>query len=103
MKKRSGPAFHQQTRPLKRCPACNGQGITRGLFHELPCADCGAAGVVDKATGVALPAEDLLLQLRLRLNRAHEEVRTLRAQLDSARRDPAERGHGPMGKVYHGD
>lgn len=103
MSKRSGPAFRQQARPLKKCQACNGQGITRGLFHELPCEACGAAGVVDKATGEALPPEDLLLQMRLRLNRAHEEIRTLRAELNSVHQGPEERGHGPMGKMYHGD
>ena len=110
LKKRSGPSLRQQARPLKKCRGCHGRGVTKGLFHEMPCPDCNAGGVVDKETGEALAVEDLVVQLRLWLTRSMETNRKLRQQLadrksdDSAGRGYGEtRGHGPMGMKYHGD
>ena len=109
MTKRSGPSFRQQARPLKSCPGCHGKGVTRGLFHEMPCPDCNAGGVVDKETGEALAVEVLVVQLRLRWVKALQENRHLQSRLaekedDSAGRGYGEqRGHGPMGTRYHGD
>lgn len=75
----------------------------------MPCPDCNAGGVVDKETGDPLPAEELVIQLRLWLAKAMETNRQLRAQIKQNR--PQEdnrgygegRGHGPMGMKYHGD
>lgn len=64
---------------------------------------------MDKETGEALAAEDLVVQLRLRWTKAMQENRHLRSRLaekedDSAGRGYGEtRGHGPMGMKYHGD
>ena len=110
MKKRSGPELRQQVRPLEKCPGCNGRGTTQGLFHQMPCPDCNAGGVVDKETGDALPLDELVLQLRLWLAKAMESNRNLRRQLADRRGDESAgrgygetRGHGPMGMKYHGD
>lgn len=111
MKRRSGPSLRQQRVALTQCGTCHGKGVTRGLFHEMPCPDCNAGGVVDKETGEALPVEDLVVQLRLWLARAMEQNRMLKQRLadrksddDSAGRGYGEkRGHGPMGIKYHGD
>lgn len=109
MKKRSGPSLRQQRRPLAKCPGCHGQGVTSGLFHEMPCPDCNAGGVVDKETGAALAVDDLVLQLRLWLAKAMQDNRQLKRQLADVKRDSngrgygEGRGHGPMGMKYHGD
>ena len=110
MKKRSGPPLRQQRVELKRCGTCHGNGVSKGLFHEMPCPDCNAGGVVDKETGTALPVEDLVVQLRMWLAKTMDTNRKLRKQLahrqadDSAGRGYGEtRGHGPMGMKYHGD
>ena len=101
MKKKHGPAFHAEFRPLARCPECRGQGETQGIFHHIPCHACGASGLVDKETGEALSADELVVQLRLRLRKSLAENRKLRAQLAE---DPGmARGYGPMGARYHGD
>lgn len=110
MNKRSGPSLRQQRVELKQCGTCHGNGVSMGLFHEMPCPDCNAGGVVDKETGSALPAEDLVVQLRMWLAKTMDTNRKLRKQLadrqgdDSAGRGYGEtRGHGPMGMKYHGD
>ena len=109
MKRRSGPSFRQQKRPLAKCPGCHGKGVTRGLFHEMPCPDCNAGGVVDKETGEALAVDDLVLQLRLWLAKAMQENRQLKRQLADGNEESngrgygQGRGHGPMGMKYHGD
>ncbi len=109
LKKQAGPSFRQQRVPLKKCSTCHGQGATRGLFHEMPCPDCNAGGVVQKETGDPLSVEDLVVQLRLWLAKAMQDNRQLRSQLaekkdDSAGRGYGEgRGHGPRGMKYHGD
>lgn len=110
MKKRSGPSLRQQRIALKRCDNCRGNGITKGLFYEMPCPDCNAGGVVDKETGAALPVDDLVVQLRLWLAAAMDSNRKLRQSLAARQDDPTAgrgygetRGHGPMGMKYHGD
>lgn len=100
MKKSVGPSLHIERRPLARCPECHGAGITTGIFFQMPCGVCSGSGLVDKDTGRALPPEDLVLQLRLRLTRLADENRKLRRMLAEQRES---RGCGPMGMVYHGD
>lgn len=100
IKKRSGPEFRQQARPLENCPVCRGKGTVLGVFYEMPCAHCDGSGIVDAETGEQLPQVELVLQLRLRLNRANEQIRALQARESDFYSDV---GHGPMGKRYHGD
>jgi len=103
VKKKHGPAFKAEFRPLTRCPECRGQGETRGIFHNIPCAACGASGLVDKETGSSLTADELVVQLRLRLRRQAEEIKDLRHRLKETEDPGASRGYGPMGMRYHGD
>jgi hypothetical protein len=101
--KTAGPSFRQQIRPLRSCPGCNASGMVQGLFHQMPCNDCNATGLVDNETGQALAPENMVIQLRLRLNRQREENDELRRQLlDQAKQDNG-RGYGPGGQRYHGD
>ncbi|WP_165677448.1 hypothetical protein [Metapseudomonas otitidis] len=69
--KRHGPARRLEVINLAGCPACAGAGWIKGIWHDMPCASCNGAGLVNRETGEALPAEDLVIQLRLRLNRAN--------------------------------
>ena len=103
MKKKPGPAFKAEFRPLTRCPECRGQGETRGIFHDIPCLACGASGMVDKETGAALTLDELVVQLRIRLHKKEEENRVLRRRLKETEDPGASRGYGPMGMRYHGD
>jgi len=99
--KRLGPSFRRQRVELKKCPACHGRGVVKPMFYEMPCTDCNAGGVVDKATGEALALEDLVLQLRLKANDQQDEIDRLRSQLVNT--SPTENKHGPMGTYYRGD
>lgn len=69
--KRHGPDFEKHTRLLAACPACQGRGVVKGLFYEMPCDGCHGSGFVDAATGERLELEELVLQLgrALRLER----------------------------------
>lgn len=69
----------------------------------MPCPDCSASGVVDKETGEPLALEELVLQLRLWLDRAMEENRRLKSQLADKKPENNIRGYGPFGARYHGD
>ncbi|OEY66815.1 hypothetical protein BG841_10355 [Marinobacter sp. X15-166B] len=100
--KRSGPPLKQQKKPLGVCGECNGRGLVRPMFYELPCDHCLASGIVDKETGATLPAEELILQLQLRLREARESNRNLQEQVNLLKAQDA-RGYGYMGKRYHGD
>lgn len=103
MKKRSGPALAKQKRPLKNCPACNGRGLVKPMFYELPCDQCHASGVVDKETGQGIPVDVLVLQLRIRLNERDQELADVRARLARITGGENGRGYGSAGARYHGD
>jgi len=103
LRKAAGPSFRQQRRPLAKCPTCNGTGMVQGLFHQMPCHDCNGGRVVDKETGEALPAEELVVQLTLWLERSREENRQLKRQLADERAKDNSRGYGAGGSRYHGD
>lgn len=103
MKKRSGPAFTQQKRPLKRCPVCHGRGLVKPMFYEVPCTHCESSGVVCKETGQSLASPDLVLQLRIRLNEKREQLADLRKQLADIKAENNGRGYGAAGSRYHGD
>ena len=103
MKKRSGPEFRQQKRPLKRCPSCHGTGMIRPMFYEVPCDRCEASGVVCKETGDSLALPDLVLQLRIRLNEREQELADTRRRLAALKNENNGRGYGAGGSRYHGD
>lgn len=81
--KRHGPGRRLEVIDLAACPDCAGQGWTKGLFHDLKCNTCGASGMVSKETGEALPAEVLVLQLRLRLNQRDRRLAQLEGSQQS--------------------
>ncbi len=72
--KRHGPSRTIEIVPLGRCEICQGAGLLKGIFHEMPCAACNASGLVHRETGESLAPEAMVTQLRLRLNRAHRLI-----------------------------
>lgn len=78
MTRRHGPDFEKQTRPLSACGECQGRGVVKGLFYEMPCDGCWGSGFVDAVTGERLEVEELVLQLgrALRLERQQAENRS---------------------------
>ena len=79
--KSHGPSYRKQKRPLKRCAGCNGVGLTKGIFYEMVCDTCTGGGVVLAETGEPLPVEDLVVEMRLRLNERGARIRHLEKQL----------------------
>lgn len=78
MKKSHGPAFRKQVIELAQCPACRGMAVIKGVFHEMACVQCNASGWVDAGTGEALPLEELVTQLSLRLQAAQRYINELK-------------------------
>lgn len=60
--------------PLARCEVCQGEGLIRGIFHLMDCAACNGSGLIDRASNEALPAEQMVQQLRVRLNLANKQL-----------------------------
>lgn len=103
MKKRSGPSLRKEKRPLKRCPECNGRGVVKPMFYELPCDYCLQSGHVCKETGEPLTEDELRLQLTIRLREEREKTARLEKQLADALADKNAGGYGAAGARYHGD
>ena len=78
MKKTHGPTFKKAVIDLGHCPVCRGRAVTQGLFHELPCDQCNASGWVVAATGEALPLDELVTQLSMRLQAAWRQIQQLK-------------------------
>ncbi|MBH3395824.1 hypothetical protein [Pseudomonas monteilii] len=78
MKKTHGPAFKKAVIELDNCPLCRGRAVTKGLFHELPCDHCNASGWVAAANGEALPLDELVIQLSLKLQVATRQIEQLK-------------------------
>ena len=74
MKKTYGPAFVRCLIPLTDCPSCVGKGIIQGVFHQFDCVACNASGWVCRSTGDALPLEDLVPQLSMKLRNITAEL-----------------------------
>ncbi len=49
-----------------------------GTFYELPCDHCNASGWVVAATGEALPLDELVTQLSMRLQAATRQIEQLK-------------------------
>lgn len=75
--KSHGPAFKKAVIRLAHCPLCRGRAVTQGVFHELPCDHCNASGFV-AATGEALPLDELVTQLSMRLRAALQQIEQLK-------------------------
>ncbi|HBP5733317.1 TPA: hypothetical protein ACGWQA_002440 [Pseudomonas aeruginosa] len=97
--KKHGPDLTNKPRHLVPCPACNGHGQRRGVFYDIDCAACGAAGFVDGVTGLALEQRDAVVQLRMWVKRLLEEQRRQASRL--AREENNQRGAG--GSHFRGD
>ncbi|MDN7144139.1 hypothetical protein KC131_26180 [Pseudomonas sp. JQ170] len=78
MKKSHGPAFKKEAIELAQCPACKGKAVTKSMFYELACTGCNASGWVAAVTGEALPLEELVTQLSLRLQVAQRHINELK-------------------------
>jgi len=78
MKKSHGPAFKKKVIELAQCPACKGKAVTQGVFHQMACVQCNASGWVASGTGEALPVEELVTQLSLRLQAAQRHINELK-------------------------
>ena len=78
MKKSHGPSFRKHLRPLIECAACRGKGVTKGISYELDCLACNASGWVCADTGAALPLEDLVPQLNMKLRNVTAELNRAR-------------------------
>ncbi len=100
-KRSAGPEFRQQIRPIKNCIECLGKGLVKGLFYEMSCNHCGGSGIVDSSTEKPLSDQEMVKQLRLRLNDQAVQIRRLKEQIASHHQQ--DKGHGPMGKRYWGD
>jgi DnaJ-class molecular chaperone len=103
VKKSAGPAFNQEKRPLKPCPHCHGAGFVKSMFYQLRCDNCEASGVVCKETGESLAMEDLVIQLRIRLNERNQQLKSAHLRLAELRGGESGRGYGAGGSRYHGD
>ena len=64
-----GKAGQIKKRPLKRCDYFDCKdGLVVGLFGSASeCTQCGGFGYIDASTGEALPANEIIRQLLLRL------------------------------------
>ncbi|ATR83792.1 hypothetical protein CS390_15200 [Pseudomonas sp. HLS-6] len=78
MKKSPRPEFSRQLMPLTACPECRGQAAVNGLYGPRPCMACNVSGWVDAGTGEALPLEELVTQLSLRLQAAQRYINELK-------------------------
>jgi len=77
MIKSHGPSFLKQAIGLARCPTCRGRAVTKGLFFEMACTACNASGWGSAETGEALPLEELVIQLSLKLQAADKRIEQL--------------------------
>lgn len=104
MKKSQGPAFRKELKPLIECGICRGAGVVSGVFHQLDCTNCHGSGWVCHATGEALPLEDLVPQLSMRLrNMAAELVRARQGAGGAHEQYEQNNRRGAGGGNYTGD
>lgn len=74
MKKSHGPALKRERIELKKCATCRGTCFIKPMIYELDCPDCNASGWVAPDTGEALPLEQLVTHLSLRLQKAESQL-----------------------------
>lgn len=76
--RKHGPSFNKAVIELAQCPTCRGKAVIQGVFHQLACVQCNASGWVAAVTGEALPLEELVTQLSLRLQAAQRQINELK-------------------------
>jgi hypothetical protein len=104
MNKRHGPDFRKELRPLAECGTCHGKGVTKGISYELDCLACNASGWVCADTGAALPLEDLVLQLNMKLRKVTAELSRARHNQGGAHEQYEQNNRrGAGGTNYTGD
>lgn len=72
--RKHGPALRKEQVVLTRCSDCRGKAVVKGVFHELPCSCCNASGWVSALTGEALPLEELVTQLGMRVRELEQQA-----------------------------
>lgn len=98
MKRRHGPDLQKQLRPLAPCRECQGHGVVKGLFYEMPCDGCHGSGFVDAQTGERLDLEELVLQLGKALRLERQKLASLPAAAGAERDYGSDNGrHGLRG------
>ena len=98
MKRRHGPDLQKQLRPLAPCRECQGHGVVKGLFYEMPCDGCHGSGFVDAQTGERLDLEELVLQLGKALRLERQKLANLPAAAGAERDYGSDNGrHGLRG------
>lgn len=100
--RRSGPDFRKQLVPLEACKTCQGKGVSRGLFYEMECDACNGAGLTGE-NGSPIDTQDLVVQLRLRLNLAKRQIKTLKEHIKGLQKPDEAFGSGPGRAIYRGD
>ena len=104
MKKQHGPAFRKELKPLMECGWCRGTGVVAGVFHQLDCNSCRGSGWVCRSTGEALPLEDLVPQLNMKLRHMAAELNRARHPQGGAHEQYEQNNRlGPGGSNYTGD
>ena len=77
MKKTLRPEFSRRPIPMAICNECRGAATLSGLYGARPCMTCRVSGWVSVDTGDALPLEDLVFQLSLKLQQAQKQIDAL--------------------------
>jgi hypothetical protein len=86
------------------CATCRGAGSTKGVFFEMDCAACNASGWVCQSTGDALPLEDLVPQLNMKLRNVTAELNRARHGQGGAHEQYEQNNRrGAGGSNYTGD
>lgn len=84
IKKQYGPALVRSLIPLTDCPSCAGAGLIKGVFHQLDCIGCHGAGLVHAETLEAIPVDDLVVQLGIKVRSLTARLKTLDCSTPSA-------------------
>jgi hypothetical protein len=104
IKKQHGPAFRRELKPLMECGTCRGAGSTEGIFHRLDCLACNASGWVCRVTGDAVPLEELVPQLSMKLRNAIADLARARQTTGGAHEQYEQNNLlGAGGSNYTGD
>lgn len=103
MKKSHGPAFRKIAIPLKHCAVCHGKGVIKPMFYEQNCVDCNASGWVCEATGQALPLEELVLQLNMKLRAMARDLAQAGQASGAQQQYEKNNRRGAGGSNYTGD
>lgn len=96
--KRHGPDRKIGVIPLGRCEICQGMGVIKGIFYEGACAACNGSGLVNRDTGEALSSDSMVVQLRLRLNRANRLLAQYEGEKKCGAHEDYTGRHNPAGK-----